>query len=206
MNCEERPGEQVLDTILQDLDESRIRKRIDEPIEMVFREFMERLEGCVELPAASEIFAELVQRIYRDGLRAPWKVADPDATALTLLEKYYGGPEDKGYYVAVRDATGLALGGLTHVLTQLTEIIRTKERQEYVDAVFTRRIDPSNWRLRCEVVEILRERYRPLLPPDLLDCAVWQLVDEIPGIVLRILSSCSAVGGIAPSHRNTPRS
>ncbi len=205
MNCEDiRPGEQVLDAILGDLDEGHIHKRIDEPIETVVREFTEGLDCCVEPRAAREVFAQLVECVYRDGLRAPWKVADPAATALMLLENHYRGLQSEGYYAAVLDATGPAMGGTTFVLTQLAEIIRTKERQEYVDAVFTRRIDPSNWRLRREIVEILLERYQLLLPPELLDCAVWQLVDEIPDMVLYILSSCSAVGGIVRPARNNP--
>ena len=207
MSCDHScAAEQVFDTILQDLDENRIRKLIDEPIETVFRAFMERLESGVELPSVGELFAQLVESIYRDALHAPWKVADPQATTMMLLEGHYTGPQSVGYYAAVADAAGPAIGSLTLVLTQLVEIVRTKERQEYIDSVFTRCLDPSNWCLQCEIIEILRERYRPSLPPDLLACEVWQLVDEIPAMILRILSSGAALGGLAPSHRNTPHS
>jgi len=205
MSCDDPcTAEQVLNAILQDLDENRIHKQIDEPIESVFRAFIERLESGVELPAVGELFAQLVKSIYRDTLRAPWKVADPQATTVMLLERHYKGPQSVGYYAAVADSTGPAVGSLTLVLTQLVEIIRTKEREEYVDNVFTRRLDPSNWPLRCEIVEILRERYRSLLPPELLACAVWELVDEIPAMILRILSSGSTIAGIASSHPNPP--
>jgi len=199
-----RPGEQVLDAILADLDESRIRTQIDEPIEAVFREFTEGMDYNAEPRTGHEVFSEFVQRVYRDGLRAPWKVADPDATTLLLLESHYRGLQFEGYSGAIQDATGPAIGGMTFALTQLADIIRTQERQAYADAVFTRRIDPSNWRLRCEIVEVLVERYRPWLPPHLLDYAVWQLLDEIPGMVLALLSSCPAVGGILNPLRNKP--
>ncbi len=205
MSCDDPcAAEQALDAILADLDENRIRKSIDKPIEAVFCAFVERLQSSVELPAAGELFAQLAGAIYRDALRAPWKVTDPQGTAMMLLERHYKGPQSIGYHAAVADATRPTIGSLTLVLTQLVEIIRTKERQEYVDNVFTRHLDPSNWRLRCEIVEILRERYPSLLPLDLLACEVWQLVDEIPAMILRILSSCSAVAGIASSHQNPP--
>ncbi len=195
MNCEGiHRGQQVLDAILKDLDANRMYKRIDEPIAMVLQDVTKRLEARTEFPAAGELFAWLVECIYRDALRAPWRVADPEATTLMLLETYYRGPQSEGYYAAVLDATGSAWGDVAFVLAQVAEIIRTKERQEYVDGVFARRIDPSNWRLRCEIVKALLERYRPWLPPELLECAIWQLVDEIPAMALHILSRGSAVG------------
>jgi len=205
MSCDDGcAAEQVLDAILQDLDENRVCKQIDEPVETVFQAFMERLQSGVELPPVGELFAQVVESIYRDALRAPWKVADPRATTMILLERHYKGPQSVGYHAAVVDAAAPAIGSLILVLTQVVEIIRTRERQEYVESVFARRLDPSNWRLRCEIVEILRERYRSLLPPDLLACEVWQLVDEISAMILRILSSGSTIAGIASPHRNPP--
>jgi len=78
MSCDDPcAAEQALDAILADLDENRIRKSIDKPIEAVFCAFVERLQSSVELPAAGELFAQLAGAIYRDALRAPWKVTDP---------------------------------------------------------------------------------------------------------------------------------
>ena len=191
-----RPGEQVLDAILADLDESRIRAQIDEPIETVLREFTEGIDYTAAPRTAHEVFSQFVQCVYRDGLRAPWKAADPDATTLLLLESRYHGLQFDGYSGAIQDATGPAPGGVTFALTQLADIIRTQEREGYIDAVFTRRIDPFNWRLRCEIVAVLLERYRPWLPPHLLEYAVWQLLDEIPAMVVGLLGSCPAGGGV----------
>ena len=78
-------GERVLDAIFAELDEGRIRRRIDQPIEAVFQEFVEDLEGRAEPVAAGEAFVQLVRYVYRDALRAPWKVRDPEATTLMLL-------------------------------------------------------------------------------------------------------------------------
>jgi hypothetical protein len=118
-----------------------------------------------------------------------------------LLETHYRGQQSDGYHAAILDATGPATGDMWFVLTQLAEIIRTTERQEYVDAVFTHHIDSSNWRLRCEIVEVLLERYRPVLPLMLLECATWQLADQIPEMVLRVIASCQvAVIRSSPSN------
>lgn len=197
MSCEaDCQAEQVLSAIFADLDEEKIRRRIDEPIEAVLGAFTDELARCPELPPADEILTQFVERIYRQGLRAPWKAADAEAMALMLLERHYRSQQREGYYAAVLDATGQVPGGLTFVLTQLAEIIRTKERQEYVNGVFIRRIDPSNWRLRCAMVEILRQQYRPLLPPELLDGAAWELADAIPELILRLLSSLSLLKSV----------
>jgi hypothetical protein len=205
MSCKDvRPGEEVLDAILADLDESRICRRIDEPIATVSQSVTQHLETFLIGKATPEVFSEFVRRVYTDGLHAPWKAADPEETTLMLLENYYRGLQSEGYYAAILDATGPVVGGMTFVLTQLAEIIRTKERQEYVEAVFTRHIDPSNWRLRCQIVEVLLERYRPLLPPELLGCAVWQLADDIPALVLAIVGSDAPMAGLAASRRKSP--
>lgn len=90
LSCDtERRAEQVLSAILADLDEGQIRRRIDEPIEAVFGAFMDELAGCTELPPADEILTRFVERIYRQGLRAPRKAADAEAVSLLRLEHYY---------------------------------------------------------------------------------------------------------------------
>ncbi len=195
MNCERHEqGRQVLSAILADLNESQIRLWIDEPIEAAFQSLLERLEGRATLPGAGEVFAQFVELVYGDGFRARWKMGDPEAMSMMLLEHHYRNEDRQGYQAAVLDATNQVPGGLIFVLMQLAETIRMKERQEYVNGVFTRRIDPSNWYLRCEIVEVLREQYQRLLPPGLLNCDVWQLADEIPALIHRIISSLSVLG------------
>ena len=191
-----RRAEKVLDRIFRHLSEDHIRKRIDEPIEAVLQDFTGRLEKSGENSTPPEVFSEFVRRVYTDGLGAGWHVVNAVATSLGLLEGHYQGLWSEGYCAAVLDATDSNMGGLGFVLAQLAEIIKTKERQDYVQAVFASQIDPSDWHLRCEIVKVLLDQYGPLLSPMLRQCPPPQIVDEIPALALAIISSHTTMNKI----------
>lgn len=184
-----RRAEKVLDEIFKQLNEDDIRERIDEPIDVVFGDFTKRLEKMGQEGHPSGAFAEFTRRVYTDGLKAAWHVVNAAATSLRLLEDHYQGLWSDGYCAAVLDATNSAMGGVCFVLAQLAEIIKNKERQEYVQAVFLRQINPCDWQLRCEIARVLLDRYGPMLVPPLQKCPPSQLVEEIPALATAIVSS-----------------
>jgi len=189
-------AEKILDSILNQLNEGHIRKRIDEPIDAVLGDFTSSLQQSGQNHTPSEVCSEFVRCVYADALGAKWHTVNAEATSLSLLEDHYQGLWSDGYCAAVLDATNSNMGGLDFVLAQLAEIIKTKERQEYVQAVFARQINPSDWHLRCEIVKVLLARYRPLLLPTLRECPPSQLVDEIPALTIAIISSHSTTAKI----------
>jgi len=184
-----RRAEKALDEIFRQLNEDDIHKQIDEPIDAVFEDFTKRLEKMGEENHPSEVFTEFIRRVYTDGLKAGWHVVNAGATSLRLLENHYQGLWSDGYCAAVLDAANSAMGGVCFVLAQLAEIVKNTERQEYVQAVFARQINPSDWPLRCEIVRILLDRYDPLFSSMLKECPPSQLVDEIPALTTAIISS-----------------
>lgn len=190
----------VLDAILAELDEQRLQRRIDEPIATVLQHFIDALEGSVDCRDGDEILIDLVGHVYQEGLRITWNPANLDAVTVTLLEDHYEGLRSNGYFAALLDATNLEMGGMVMVLTQLAEIIRSRERQEHTEAVFTRLIDPSDWYLRRGIVEVLLRRYHPFLPPMALECAPAQLVEEIPALILSVVGSSTTAEGLTASH------
>jgi len=182
-------AEKVLDSIFKQLNEDRIRQLIDEPIDAVLDNFTSSLRQSGQSRTPSEVFSEFVRCVYADGLGAKWHIVNAEATSLSLLEGHYQGLWSDGYCAAVLDATNSNMAGLDFALAQLAEIIKTKERQEYVQAVFARQIDPCDWYLRCEIVKVLLDRYGLLLSPALGECPPSQLVDQIPALTIAIISS-----------------
>jgi hypothetical protein len=182
-------AEKVLDEIFRQLNEDDIRKRIDEPIDTAFEDFTKRLEKMGEEDHPSEVFTEFIRCVYTDALKAGWHVVNAAATSLRLLENHYQGLWSDGYCAAVLDAANSAMGGVCFVLAQLAEIVKNVERQEYVQAVFARQIDPSDWQLQCEIVKVLMDRYSQLFSPMLRKCPPSQLVEEIPALTTAIISS-----------------
>ena len=79
------------------------------------------------------------------------------------------------------------------VLHRIAEIIKTVEREKYINGIFKSSIDISNWHLRCRIVEYLLSKYKAHLTPALYKCHHSQLVDEIPYILSIIISSTSTL-------------
>jgi hypothetical protein len=179
----------ILDNIFTQLNEDHIRKTIDKRIDDALDNFTSSLQQSGQNRTPSEIFSDFVRCVYSDGLGAKWHIVSAEATSLSLLEDHYQGLWSDGYCAAVLDATNSSMAGLALVLAQLADIIKTKERQEYVQAVFTRQIDPCDWYLRCEIVKVSLDRYGPLLSAALRECPPSQLVDQIPALTIAIISS-----------------
>lgn len=75
------------------------------------------------------------------------------------------------------------------VLAQLAEIIKDNERRQYTHWVFASSLGPLTWSDRCRVAELLLDRLRPFLTPQLQRCVAAQLVDELPALITTHLSS-----------------
>ena len=75
------------------------------------------------------------------------------------------------------------------VLNRLAEIIKEIERLKHIHAVFIVNIDPTDWHLKCEIVRILLEDYKPFLPKHLLRCKPWELANDIPSIMYKYICS-----------------
>jgi len=193
-------ADRILDAILAALDEQRLQTRIDEPIDTVLWEFIDALEGGGDKRGAEAILTDFVGRVVQEGLGATPNRANVEALTLRLLEDHYEGLRSNGYFAALLDATSLEMGGMAMVLTQLADIIRNQQRQEHIEAVFTRLIDPSDWHLRCGIVEALMRRYRPFLPVLALDCAPSQLVEQIPAMICSVVGSGATAEGLTASH------
>ena len=118
---------------------------------------------------------------------------------LMLLEKHYQGNLSNGYVAAMMDARQ-GDNGIDIVLYRLADIIKTAEREKYVCGVFSAHIDPGNWRLKCNIVEVLQRKYEKILPPNILACKPEQLVDEIHTLMNVIMSSSAIVEQIPNSY------
>ena len=106
-----RRAEEVLDTILKELNEDRMCERVNKPIDAVLQDFTGRLGKSGENRATAAVFSEFVRRVYVDGLKAGLGLFDSDATSLALLEDHYQGLRSDGYFAAVLDATTSEMGG-----------------------------------------------------------------------------------------------
>jgi hypothetical protein len=194
----EKLARRTIAAIMVELDPGRIADRFENPIAKAAREFGYEPICPIGHKEFHRIVAGFVEQVYDKALGASWMLTDPLAEAIWLLENgYESAVYGTGYVAALLDANDPAEGGIQTVLTGLAELIKDIERQKYIKAVFARYLHGCNWALRCEIARVLLEDYRPFLPERLGKCAPAQLADEIPSLVLMLISSDSVLHQMA---------
>ena len=153
---------------------------------------------CMTASEVRRIIAGFVAHLYDMTATTVWMLADPLDEAIWLLEAgYQSAVYGTGYIAALLDAHDQAEGGIQTVLTGMAESIKGIKRQEYTTAVFARCLHGCSWHLRCEIARVLLEDYRAFIPERLGKCAPTQLADEIPALVLMLISSDSVLHQVA---------
>ncbi len=192
-NLKER-GRAKIHTITAQLAPALIKSQFDDPVDEAARQFTHRADCPITQKTFHKVIAEFVVQVYEKGLGARWMLSgEPLGHVIALLDEYYQGPYGNGYIAAALEANDLEEGGVDAVLNRLAEIIKDLERLKHIKAVFTVNIDPSDWHLKCEIVGILLQDYKPFLPERLSARKPWELVDEISSIMYRYICSDSAL-------------
>ncbi|MGA2500594.1 MAG: hypothetical protein ABSH20_22875 [Tepidisphaeraceae bacterium] len=172
------------------LDETYMSRLIDGPLDAAGEQFRCPADTARSHRHFNRLLAAFVMHLYRHGLACPRRLSAAQAReqALALLEQGYEGRPGKRYEAALLDA---AQGGMPMVLLQLTQIIKNRQRQEYVRWVFARLLDPIDWDLRCAVARILMSAWVGLVPPPALVGGLTpeEMADQIPELLEVALES-----------------
>ena len=197
-------SEKILDTIMDLLNEERVVREIDEPIDLTVKAFQLKAKLPLSHSDFNRVIAEFVRRIYQKGLRLPRHLSDQEALAeaVSLLENYYQGINSRGYDDALLDATGNDQEGLGYVLSQLAESIKAVEREKYVQWVFFSTIDQSDWEIRRLMAATYLTKYRFCLSPELKDMDPAWLVDHFQGLISNLVSTQSLLKQVSGSDVN----
>ena len=119
--------------------------------------------------------------------------------ALLILEQGYQGTHAQGYDAAYLDASNPDIDGFESVLAQMTEIIISKEQSKHIRWFLTSLISSKDWHTRCLFAEILLDRWKSYLPPNILACSPAQLADKLPDLFKLFVSTNRVVNKIV--HR-----
>jgi hypothetical protein len=178
-----RRAREVIDRIVAELDDDLIRRRFDDPVGEVLRQFGCEAEHPIDQKTFNRIMTQVVEQIHR-ALRLPMTLTDPLAKAINLLEEgYESGTYGRGYVPALLDANDEVAEGLPGVVRSLGELIKDHEKRLYINSVFAFHLPLGDWRLLCEIAKTLLADYRAFLPEALARCAPAQLVDQIPSLL-----------------------
>lgn len=191
MMCPENPdnAKVIIDQVLELLDEEHLKHQIDDPIDTAAGQ----LQFNQTIPFSHRLFhqaiSKLVGHIYEQTQQIRLQLRQPLGVAISLLERYYQNGTARGYEAALLDAANSKGGGLDTVTNRIVEIIKTREREKYINWVFACRLSPIDWHIRCKIATILLDRYRDFLSPELRQCRPEQVADEIPALIINHIST-----------------
>jgi hypothetical protein len=195
-SCDPHPSEQeIVESLLADLDEEKLRLEIDSRIDAAIGSFSVAPGPVRSQRAFLDAVADLVRHLYQWGLRVPRSLTPTQARAeaVFLLERDYRRPYDAGFDAALLDATGSDEQGLQLVLSSLVEGIKLSERQMYVRWIFTKHLAGCSWSTERAIAGVILEKLSAVLPPSLVRCDSAQLADLIVGFITLDVSTTYSV-------------
>jgi hypothetical protein len=176
---------EILEQIIEDLDEERLKVKIDEPVDKALDAVRGSFPEERSLRNFHGVISHFVRSVYEQGLQLSRQLSPAQALseAIATVQQGYGGIHCDGYEEALLDAMNPEMDGFEYVVTRMAEIIKERKRAEYTRWIFWRRIGSCDWKIRCEIAELLVNRSASFLPPDLSRCTPAQLADQIPSLI-----------------------
>jgi len=172
---------QILSRLEKLLDERHLAATIDEPIDRATKEFACAQADSKSVDGLHQVVTQFVQQLHTKALPYRHSLLASQALdeTLALLER-----KTDGYIESLLDATDDSEGGIEQVVARIADLLKVERRTVYVRWVVARHIDPADWELKCAVAELVAERCRSSLPPQLLACAPEQLADLAVDLLL----------------------
>ena len=187
----EHSPEKVLDIILDLLNNERITKEVDAPIDQAVEDFRLDITPPLSHESFNQVVAQFIQHLYLHGLRIHRELSDEKALteAISILQMRYQGVHTTGYDGALLDAISGNLEGLELVMFRLAESIKEVEREKYAKWVFVSNVDQLDWRARHKIALAYLKQYEDILSPQLRDMDPARLADNINDLIINHLST-----------------
>jgi len=194
----------VLERLFDLLNDKRIAKEIDEPIDLAVHTFQLKITLPITSSEFKRIITTFVRHLYKKGLRLSQNLSEPEAfaEAIFLLERYGQNEESIGYDGALLNAVGTNMEGFELVLSQLAESIKTAEREKYIAWVFADNYFHLSWELQRSIVSCYLKQNEAVLPAKLLNLGPARLVDHFPEQFINHMTTESLIGQVFSADRN----
>ena len=149
----------VISTLLDLLWDQNIRLEIEIPIELSSHDFQIDITEPIKPEGFNRIIAAFLKHIHSRALRLPRIISEREALAEAIhLLMHYSDAEGPDRYGAI--LSNVILSGkeeLEKVLFQLSQIIKTNEREKYIRWVFICHYLSLDWGKRCLVAATYKD-------------------------------------------------
>ena len=171
----------IVSEIQTQLDESWIQTMIDDPID----EALAAVRTLDPPSSAHELIAHVAATIRGLFHRLPIAGRRFDELrardeAASLIAQCHGGTPDAGFESAMLEVTDDRIPGLDLLYHRIGEHLKARLRQEYVNGVFSRHLDPADWDTNRAIAVFLLDKLQPDLPEGAPTLRPEQFADCIP--------------------------
>lgn len=185
MNSEVRFDlQKFIEGILELISENYLYDQIYELIRKAALEFKFDTRTPIDPEFFIRITGDFIRHIYKHGLRVKKILTTEQAQSevVLILENHYQGVYARGFHAAYLDASNPYTGGFESVMAQMIEIVSSKECSKHIRWVLATRIISKDWHTKCLIAEILLDRWKSYLPPNILACPPAQLANNLPDL------------------------
>jgi len=178
----------ILEQLTDLLDGGTLAEQIDAQIDRAFHEYGLPPQSGFSHEQFHQVTAEFIKFLYEKASLPGGKLTLSQAhdEAIAILGQFYQGTHGDGYHGAVLDASDPEQPGISLVLFRMADVVKTRQRQKYTRWVVSRHIDPADWHLKRSIAELLIERNRELLPPEIVQSSPGQWADHLTELLTLI--------------------
>jgi len=178
----------ILETILKQIDETALQKRIDKPLDQCLLSFLHPIPEELSYDSAHKYLVELYKHIQLNGILPSLEISNNKASEeiIWILESNYLGFETTGYEGFLFDFIHCDNENRQIILARFIEILKRVEREKYISFIFKSKIDPLDWHKRYELIIEIFQRHNKTLSPHLLALNPKELVPNLEKIIKMI--------------------
>ncbi|MFC2085202.1 hypothetical protein ACFLS9_09100 [Bacteroidota bacterium] len=184
--------------IMEFLDGELIHRKIDKPLDEVFRRFSYELSGEVTLEKFNLLMVSFLEHLSDSGIRTsiiPPGV-DESYDIIWLTENYYRGYETWGYEGVLFDITTQGNEGIDSILENIIEAIKVSEREKYISYIIIKYFAHLEWDIKKEIITKIFNKYGHFFPPQLMELEPHKLVPRIKELINLIITTNQTISEI----------
>ena len=176
---------EVLDKVFVLLDEARLSREIDDPIDAAFSLFSHSEEPIQGQRQLDEFLVRFVQHMYATGVRFKRKLLPCEALAeaKAFLRHSYANRGADGYDAALLGTIRDDSLAVERIPVCLVEALKERERSIYRRWVHAREVEALDWTLKCELVAVCLAHDDDWLAEELPVSDCGQLADCLPDMI-----------------------
>jgi len=185
-------AQEILDSLL----ESTVVDQVVHHFDLCLAEYNYPEHDVKSTNEFNDEITRFIQHIYRHARTPHQNLSSREALAeaIHILKQC---SEIDDYSEALIKATTTAGAGVNYVLECIAKAVRDSEIRKTFDLIFSKTVDPSNWKLQIEITEILFRDFGSFLRPEIAAGSPTQFAGECRRLAEVVKNSLDTIRQLA---------